>query len=103
MVVTDANFKKEVLQTDKTVLVDFWASWCMPCKILSPIIDKIAEDYKDRLKVCKLNIEDSPRTASAYGIMSMPTVAVFKEGKILTTASGTLTKEEIESKFKPHL
>ena len=79
--VTDATFATDVLQSDKPVLVDFWAEWCGPCRMVSPIVDEIANEHGDELKVVKLNIDENPGTARDYGVMSIPTLMVFKGGQ----------------------
>jgi thioredoxin 1 len=79
--VTDAEFKTEVLEADQPVLVDFWAEWCGPCRMVGPIVDEIAEEHGERLKVLKLNVDENPATARDYGIMSIPTILVFKDGQ----------------------
>jgi thioredoxin 1 len=79
--VTDDAWTTEVLESDKPVLVDFWAEWCGPCRMVSPIVDEIAEEHADSLKVLKLNVDDNPNTAREYGVMSIPTLLVFKGGQ----------------------
>ncbi|HDN85824.1 MAG: thioredoxin [Candidatus Omnitrophota bacterium] len=100
---TEANFQKEVLETDMPVLVDFWAPWCMPCLITAPVIEKIAEEYKGRIKVCKLNVEEASSVASNYGVMSIPTIMVFKNGEIVNKTVGALSKEDLEEFIKPYI
>lgn len=92
------NFDDEVLKSDKYVLVDFWAEWCTPCKMLAPIIDEIAEERTD-IKVCKINIDEDGELAARYNIMSIPTVVVFKNGEILKRTVGAQSKQSILSLF----
>ena len=92
--VTDKNFETEVLQSEKPVLVDFWASWCGPCRMLSPTIDEIAEEHPE-IKVCKINIDDEAELAIRHGVMSVPTLMIFKNGEIAQTAVGVRPKDEI--------
>lgn len=100
---SDNNFKSEVLEADQPVLVDFWATWCAPCRMVSPVVEEIAGDYEGRLKVCKLNVDEAPNAASQYGIMSIPTLAVFKNGKEIERIIGALPRSAIEEKIKPHV
>lgn len=101
--INDSNFKAEVLEESLPVLVDFWAVWCGPCLRLAPLIEEIAKDYKGKLKVCKLNIDESPKTASGCDIMSIPTLAIFKKGKVVDKIIGALPKAELESAIKRHV
>ena len=100
---TDTNFKQEVLESDVCVLVDFWAEWCMPCHMVAPTVETIAKEYKGRLKVCKLNVDEASKTASNYGIMSIPTLAIFKSGEVLDKIIGVVPKTELVSKIKPYI
>lgn len=94
--VTKDNFDKEITESKETVLVDFWVAWCMPCKMLSPVIDAVAEERKD-VKICKINIDEEQELAIRFGIMSIPTVMVFKGGKVAGKSIGLVSKEEILS------
>ncbi len=96
----DENFNKEVIEADKLVLVDFYADWCGPCKMMSPIIDKIAEENNDTVKVCKLNVDEAQDIAMEYDVMSIPTLIMFKNGNIVDTMVGLQAKEVIEEKLK---
>ena len=93
--VTKENFDKEVLQAEGTVLVDFWASWCGPCRMIAPAVEKISEEHPD-VKVCKVNIDDEQELAIKYGVISIPTLMVVKNGEVVNTAVGLRPKEEIE-------
>ena len=93
------NFEKEVLQSEKTVLVDFYADWCGPCKMLSPIIDEVAEELEN-VKVCKINIDESRDLAGNYDIMSIPTLLVFKNGKVVNSSLGLINKEKVLNLIK---
>jgi len=94
LVITQDNFEAEVLQSDRTVLVDFWASWCGPCRMLSPIVDKIAEEYPE-YKVGKVNVDEQEALAAAFGVMSIPTLVVFKNGKVVNQSVGVQSKNKI--------
>jgi len=87
------NFQQEVLESSIPVLVDFWASWCMPCRMLAPTIEKLAEENQDKLKVCKLNTDENQNIAAQYGIQGIPTLIVFKEGKEVGRTVGVMSKE----------
>jgi thioredoxin 1 len=97
---TDANFKKEVLESDLPVLVDFWAPWCGPCKMIAPIIEELAKIYHDKLKIGKINIEDNSRVPTQYGVMSIPTLMFFKKGKVVDQVAGVLSKSELKKKIE---
>ncbi len=101
--INDSNFKKEVLEESLPVLVDFWAVWCGPCLRLAPVIEQIAKEYQGKLKVCKLNVDDAPKTAADYEVMSIPTIAIFKKGKVVDKFVGALPKAELEAVIKPHI
>jgi thioredoxin 1 len=92
--VTDATFAGEVLQASTPVLVDFWAEWCGPCRAIAPIVKELAEDYGDRLKVVKINIDDSPQTPGSFGIRSIPTILAFKDGKVVSQLTGARPKSD---------
>jgi thioredoxin 1 len=95
LVLTDANFETEVLASDKPVLVDFWAPWCGPCKMIAPTIDAVANDYSDKVRVGKVNTDDNPKTASSYSISAIPTVLVFKGGQVVDRFVGVVNKDKL--------
>lgn len=94
--VTDQNFDQEVLQNKTSVLVDFWAPWCAPCRIVGPVVEELAKEYDGKAKVVKLNVDDNPNTASKYNVMSIPTLIVFKGGKPVKTIIGAQPKANIK-------
>ena len=101
--VTDATFETEVLKADQPVLLDYWAEWCGPCKMLSPILDEIAADYAGRLKVAKLNIDDNQNTPANYGVRGIPTLMIFKNGAVEATKVGAMSKSQLSSFIDSHL
>lgn len=92
---TDENFEEEVIESDKPVLVDFWATWCGPCMMLAPIITEIAEEYADELKVGKVNVDEQPVTSLEYKVTSIPTLMLFKGGKVVKKTVGYMSKSEL--------
>ena len=101
--VNDDNFQKEVLESEGLVLVDFWAPWCMPCRMLAPTIEEIANEMEGKVKVCKMNVDENVQYPQEYGIMSIPTVMLFKNGQTVETMIGLQPKEEILKTIQEHL
>lgn len=91
----DATFKNEVLEAKEPVLVDFWAAWCGPCKMIAPVIEELAEDYKGKVKICKLNVDENGKTAQDYGVMSIPTMILYKNGEEMQRLVGFMPKANI--------
>lgn len=101
--VNDDSFDKEVLKSDQLVLVDFWAEWCGPCRMLSPVVDEIAESLKDKVKVVKMNVDESPTVPTKYGIRSIPTLILFKKGAAVATKVGPMPKNKLEEWIQSNL
>ena len=94
--VTDAEFQNEVLSSDVPVLVDFWAEWCGPCKMIAPVLEEIANEYGDRLKVCKVDVDANPDLPGKFGIRGIPTLLLFKDGGVAATKVGALSKTQLK-------
>lgn len=92
---TNENFEEEVMKAEKTVLLDFWASWCGPCRMLSPVVDEIAAEKEGSVKVAKVNVDDEQELASRFNIMSIPTLVVIRDGKVINTKTGVIPKADI--------
>ena len=101
--VTDDSFEQEVLQSDTPIVLDLWAEWCAPCKRIAPILEDIAAEYDGQLKVAKLDVDNNPVTPPKYGILSIPTLLVFKDGQPVERIVGYMPKERLMDKIKPHL
>jgi len=103
--VTDANFKEQVLESETPVLVDFWAPWCGPCRMASPVLEQIAKLYEGRVKVCKLNVDNAPLTATKYAIMSIPTLNMYKDGEVVDKIIGVSPNYEstLKARIELHL
>ncbi len=101
--ITKENFETEVLKSDRPVLVDFWAPWCGPCRMLAPVLAELAEEKGDQLKVGKVNVDEAPELAAQYGITSIPAVLLFKEGQVIGSSVGFTPKPELEAFVGAHL
>jgi len=100
---TDDNFKKEVLGSEIPVLVDYWAPWCGPCKMIGPVVEELAKEFEGKVKIGKINVDDNPKTATQYGIMSIPTLMFFKNGKVSDQITGALNKQALKKKIEENL
>lgn len=101
--VTDATFEAEVLKSDKPTLIDFWASWCAPCKAIAPIVDELASEYEGKVKVTKMNVDENPMTPSKFGVRGIPTLILFKEGKVVDQKVGAVPKAQLADMLKKAL
>ena len=100
---TDGNFKQEVLESKVPVMVDFWANWCGPCKMIGPIVEELAKEYAGKMKIGKLDVDNNPKSASAYGIMSIPSLIFVKNGKVMDQVTGALNKAALKKKIEENL
>ncbi|MDP7488935.1 MAG: thioredoxin TrxA [Arenicellales bacterium] len=101
--VSDDSFEQEVLESDKPVLIDYWAEWCGPCKMIAPVLDELADEYADKVQVAKLNIDDNPATPPKYGIRGIPTLMLFKNGEVEATKVGAVSKTQLAAFLDEHL
>ncbi|NVN91124.1 MAG: thioredoxin [Desulfuromonadales bacterium] len=97
LVLNDANFDREVLQSDIPVLVDFWATWCSPCKAIAPLIDAVADEYAGKIKVGKVNVDENPATPGKYGVRGIPTLVLFKGGAVVDQIVGAIPKSQLDA------
>jgi thioredoxin 1 len=100
---TDSSFDQEVIKSKEPVLVDFWANWCMPCRFVAPVVEKLAGEYQGKIKVGKLDVDNNPMTAAQYGISSIPTILLYKGGEVVDGVIGAVPKEQLEKMIKKHL
>lgn len=101
--ITDSNFDSEVLKSEQPVLIDFWAQWCAPCRAIGPVVEALAKDYSGKVKVGKINIDENPRTPTQYDVRSIPTLLVFKGGKVIGQIVGAVPRPKIEDLIKKAL
>lgn len=101
--VSDASFEEDVLKSDLPVLVDFWAEWCGPCKMIAPVLDILADEYNGKLKICKVNVDENKETPAQYAIRSIPTLMIFKDGELKDTKMGALSKAQLSEFIDSHL
>lgn len=100
---TDSNFKSEVLESKVPVMVDFWADWCGPCKMIAPIVEELAKEYNGKIKIGKIDVDTNSKSASLYGIMSIPSLIFFKDGKVMDQVTGALNKAMLKKKIEENL
>ncbi len=100
---SDSNFENDVLKSDKPVLLDFWAEWCGPCKMIAPLLDEAADGYADRLSIVKMNIDENPNTPQKFGIRSIPTLMLFKDGNVAAQKLGAMSKSQLDEFLESNL
>src|SRR5437762_605727 len=103
VVLTDETFARDVASSDQPVLVDFWAPWCPPCRMIAPVLEALAVDYAGKVRIAKLNVDDNPRTASTFGVASIPTLILFKGGKAVDVIVGAQPRASIEAVLRKHI
>ena len=103
MQLTDSNFKESVLDANQVALVDFWAEWCGPCRMIGPVVEELSAEYKDKAVIGKVNVDDNPEVAMQYGIRSIPTILFFKNGQLVDKQVGVVPKSVLENKLKAHI
>lgn len=101
--VTDATFEQHVIKSDKLTVVDFWAEWCGPCRMIAPVLDELAKEYNDKVKFTKLNVDENPQTAMEFAIRSIPTLLVFQNGNVVDTIIGAIPKAQIKARLDRQL
>jgi thioredoxin 1 len=101
--ITDVSFEEDVINASLPVLVDFWAEWCGPCKMLTPVLESISDEFADKLKITKLNVDENPETAPKFGVRGIPTLILFKEGQVVATKVGALTKSQLVAFLNDHI
>lgn len=102
-VITDANFEQEVLKSNLPVLIDFWAEWCAPCRMIAPMVEEIAKEYDGKLKVGKLDVDSNPQVSMKYGVRSIPTLLVFRDGRVVEQIIGAVPKRQLVDKISSHI
>ncbi len=100
---TDSNFEETVVKSDKVVLVDFWAEWCGPCRMVGPVVDELADEYKDKAVIGKVNVDNNPGISQQFGVRNIPTILFFKNGEVIDKQVGAVPKATLESKLKAHI